>query len=59
MSRHRLSNAKKGWDGAIQVAREEIEKLETSIRVFERNKANGEPWPRSQSASAQCRSACK
>ena len=49
MSSRKLSKAKKGWDAAIQTAREQIQKLETSIKVFEKNKAAGEPWPGMQS----------
>jgi hypothetical protein len=45
VSRKRSIIKSTGWDGAIQLAKREIEKLETSIRVFERNKDAGEPWP--------------
>jgi len=34
-----------GWDVAIKDARKNIEKLNAAIRVFEKNKAAGEPWP--------------
>lgn len=45
MSRKQSIIKSTGWDAAIQAAEREIEKLETSIRVFKRNKEAGEPWP--------------
>ncbi len=34
-----------GWDAMIRDARKRIEDLNFSIKVFERRKASGEPWP--------------
>ena len=49
MSTKKLNNRKPvGWDDAIQAARREIEKLEISIKVFEKSKAAGESWPGAQ-----------
>jgi hypothetical protein len=46
MSSANLSKRTNGWDRAIKEAKKQIDKLQTAITVFERNKANGEPWPR-------------
>jgi hypothetical protein len=34
-----------GWDAMIRDAKKRIEDLEFSIKVFERKKETGEPWP--------------
>lgn len=39
-----------GWDSMIRDARKRIEDLNYSIKVFERRKAAGEPWPGAQLA---------
>ena len=38
-----------GWDAMIRDARKRIEDLNFSIKVFEKKKATGEPWPGTQS----------
>jgi len=34
-----------GWSAAIEDAKKHIERLQTSIRFFEKQKEAGEPWP--------------
>ena len=50
MSIRKLSKVKGSWDMAIQEAKKQIEKLETALRVFERKKDSGEPWPGDKAA---------
>jgi len=38
-----------GWDAMIRDARKRIEDLNFSIKLFEKKKAAGEPWPGTQS----------
>jgi hypothetical protein len=45
MSTPKLSKRLNGWDKAIEEAKAQIEKLQTAINVFEKKKADGEPWP--------------
>lgn len=44
-STDKVSSGTNGWDDAIADAERNIDRLKTAIIVFERNKANGEPWP--------------
>jgi len=38
-----------GWDAMIRDARKRIEDLNYSIKVFEKRKASGDPYPAAQS----------
>jgi hypothetical protein len=44
-----LTSETLGWDAMIRDAKKRIEDLNFSIKVFERKKAAGEPWPGTQS----------
>jgi hypothetical protein len=48
MSITKLNKRKTGWDNAIEEAKKNIDRLETAINVFEKKKAEGEPWPGTQ-----------
>jgi hypothetical protein len=37
-----------GWDSAIQDAKMRIKRMRESIRVFQRMRDAGEPWPKVQ-----------
>jgi hypothetical protein len=45
MSSSKLSKSTNGWDKAIADAKKAIDRLQTAINVFEKKKAEGEPWP--------------
>jgi hypothetical protein len=46
-----------GWDAMIRDAKKRIEDLNFAIKVFERRKEAGEPWPGAQ-ASNQTAESC-
>lgn len=45
MSIVKIGSAYESWDGAIREAKKRIESLQAAVRVFEKNKLSGEPWP--------------
>lgn len=45
MSTRKLSKRQIGWDEAIKDAKEQIDRLQTAVRVFEKKRDAGEPWP--------------
>lgn len=48
MSTNTMPTKSTPWDEAIDDAKRHIDRLQAAIRVFEKNKKAGEPWPGEQ-----------